>query len=196
MKTLIYIHGFNSAPQSVKAQQTQRYFNDRGSDFGVHIAEFPPEPKNAMQALERLCDDLQPNQLAGFIGSSLGGYYSLYLHWRYRKPAVLVNPAVRPYELLSDYLGENENLYTGERYLVTSEHMCQLKALDRVAEAQPESLYLLTQTADEVLSYQEACQALGRSKAWIQAGGDHSFVDYPLVLPSIEHFFANFYSDH
>ena len=56
-----------------------------------------------------------PNADFGFIGSSMGGYFSSYLLERYGGKAVLINPAVQPYNLLADYLGEHVNPYTKKR---------------------------------------------------------------------------------
>lgn len=127
---------------------------------------------------------------AGFIGSSLGGYYSLYLHDKYHLPAALINPAMRPYELLVDYLGENQNLYTGERYEVTTEHMGELKALDRLADIRSAELFLLQQSGDEVLDFRQACTSLKYAKQWLDYGGDHAFEGFERTLPAIEQFFA------
>lgn len=188
---MLYIHGFNSAPQSHKAQLTKAYFEAKSSEFEVHIAEFPPEPEKAIFTIKSLVSEIGEHCLAGFIGSSLGGYYSLYLHACFGKPSVLINPALRPYDLLEDYIGVNENMYTGERYEVTAEHMQQLRELDRSDLADASRLFLITQTGDEVLDYSDATTLLSRAKLWIDHGGDHAFVDYERVLPSIEHFFHN-----
>lgn len=190
MKTLIYIHGFNSAPQSQKAQACKAYFERQNSLFNLHIAAFPPAPKAAVDSICEQVESIGKSCVAGFIGSSLGGYYSLFLHDRYGLPAALINPAMRPYELLVDYLGENQNLYTGERYVVTAEHMGQLKALDRLANIRAAELFLLQQTADEVLDFKQACTNLKHVKQWLDYGGDHAFADFERTLPAIEHFFA------
>jgi len=153
------------------------------------VAEFPSDPEQAICALEEWVEGQKPGQLAGFIGSSLGGYYSLYLHHKYRLPAVLINPAMRPYELLVDYLGENTNPYTHEQYTVTMQHMDALRRLDVSKHVDTDNLYLLTQTGDEVLKYREAFEAMPGVKAWVCAGGDHAFQGYIECLPSIVQFF-------
>ena len=189
MKTIIYLHGFNSSSHSEKAQLTKFFFNEAAQAFKLHIPQLPSEPKMAIKKLHELIESLGPEAVAGFIGSSLGAYYSLFLHQLYGLPAVLINPALKPYELLSGYLGENMNPYTGEKYRVEVEHMQQLKSLEVPNSANPKNLYLLTQTGDEVLDYREALLELSGVQAWIVSGGDHAFQTYRDVLPSILAFF-------
>jgi len=142
-----------------------------------------------MEQLVHQIERFEPGQLMGFIGSSLGGYYSLYLKNRFEVPAVLINPAIRPYELLTDYLGENTNLYTGETYEVRPEHMDELRAFDRVGKTRLDDILLLTQTGDEVLDFSLAVNELRGAQMWIQYGGDHAFQDCSSALPAIRSFF-------
>lgn len=198
MKTLVYLHGFNSSPDSHKAQLTKRYFEQSFPGVSLEIPKLPHEPSLAIKAVERVIAERGVENLLGFIGSSLGGYYSLHLISKFllTNPSlkvVLVNPALKPYELLVDYLGENTNYYSGETYTVLPEHMDQLKSLDLSDEhkglfVNPESVFVLTQTKDETLDYQQALDCLPCAKVWVQAGGDHSFCEYEKVLPAIQAF--------
>lgn len=189
-KHLIYLHGFNSSPQSEKAQITRDYFGS--TDFKVHVPALPPSPRAAIAFVKSLIAEIEPERVCGFVGSSLGGYYALHLHHHYGLPAVLINPAIKPYELLQDYLGENTNLYTGERYLVEAHHMDELKALEVALDPRSQALYVLTQTGDEVLDYREATDRLNGVPMWVQYGGDHAFESFATVLPSIHSFFSKF----
>jgi len=189
LKAIIYLHGFNSSSRSEKAQLTQRFFEETSQAFQLYIPQLPSEPKMAIKALHELVERLGREAVAGFIGSSLGGYYSLFLHCYYGLPAVLINPAFKPYELLSGYLGENINPYTGEKYTVEAAHMQQLKSLEESRSIRPNDLFLLTQTGDEVLDYREALSGLSGAQTWIVSGGDHAFQAYRNVLPSVLAFF-------
>jgi predicted esterase YcpF (UPF0227 family) len=60
----------------------------------------PALPHRPAQAMALLREAVERNPDAALIGSSLGGYYATWLAERYKLRAVLVNPAVRPYELL------------------------------------------------------------------------------------------------
>lgn len=200
MSYLIYLHGFNSSPQSEKAQLTRDFFHQNAQFHGldVYVPDLPPAPLEAISKIKSIVKELGRENLIGFIGSSLGGYYSLYLQYFYSlaenneghaKPkVVLINPAVRPFDLLEDFLGENENMYTGERYIVESSHMQDLKSLLINPRLNTKRIYLLTQTSDEVLNYQEAVSFLIGSKMWIQYGGSHAFDGFSSVLPSIKSF--------
>src|SRR5690606_28524994 len=103
------------------------------------------------------------HRVLGVIGSSLGGYYATWLADQYGFPAALVNPAVRPYDLLADYLGENRNLYTDERYELTTEHMQELLALDVPRPRRPEQFFLMVQTGDQTLDYRQAATKFSTS---------------------------------
>lgn len=198
MKTLIYLHGFNSSPDSHKAQLSKRYFERHWPELNLEIPKLSPEPSKAMLSVKQLVSGRGLENIDGFIGSSLGGYYSLYLMSQYiaLKPSlktVLINPALKPYELLKDYLGENTNYYSGETYTVLPKHMDELKSLDitgaqKVEFVNSEQVFVLTQTGDEVLPFQQALDCLGQAKVWVQAGGDHAFVNYEKVLPAIQSF--------
>ena len=194
MKYLIYLHGFNSSPQSEKAQLTTEFFHTHSkvSDqaITVIVPALPPSPLAAISLVHDVIKQQGRENLLGFIGSSLGGFYSMYLQRYYAQgdhtpKAILINPAIRPYDLLTHYLGENQNMYTGETYFVESSHMDDLKSLIVEPIKQPSLTMLLTQTDDEVLAFQEAVTQLAGVKMWVQFGGSHAFDDYALVLPSM-----------
>lgn len=201
MSFLIYLHGFNSSPQSEKACLTQAFFSGlpkQKKPPKVIVPALPSSPLKAIAHVKGLVEELGREELMGFVGSSLGGYYSLYLQHYYSTlttshtdkipKVVLINPAVKPYELLEAYIGENKNIYTGEVYTVEPYHMDDLKSLQVKPIASPLSTYLLTQTGDEVLAFHEAVDLLRGAKMWISSGGSHAFEGFSAALPSIESF--------
>lgn len=185
-KSLLYLHGFNSSPASQKAAAALQYFNQNNA-YRLEVPKLPPEPE---RAIDFICSLVEGGDIAGVVGSSLGGYYSLFMHVKYKLPAVLLNPAIRPYELLADYIGVNTNMYTGEQYEVKPEHMQQLLNLEVPDDAVDLSrLFLLCESEDEVLSYREAVGKLKGAKLYLTRGGDHSYQAFAEHLPAIHSFF-------
>lgn len=175
---LLYIHGFNSSPLSHKANVMKGYCDTYRPDIKVVIPQLPCFPEQAAQTLLELIEQYHSDYQIGLVGSSLGGYMSTWLNSRFGFKAVLVNPAVKPYELLLDYLGEQENPYTHERYTLEHRHIDELKALDVETLNNPSDFWLLQQTEDEVLDYRQAVAKFALSKQTVEQGGDHSFIDF------------------
>lgn len=184
----IYIHGFNSSPQSFKAQQTLALFRDLGAEDQLYVPKLSHFPSEAMSQLKAL---VESTERAVLIGSSLGGFYSTWLteHYSHTR-AVLVNPAVAPHKLLEGMLGFTENFYSGERYELTQRHMDQLKALFLPEVTHPERLLLLQQEGDETLDYRDAVGYYRASAQLVQPGGSHAFDGFEQMLPLIIDFAA------
>ncbi|WP_333002570.1 esterase YqiA [Vibrio coralliilyticus] len=175
---LLYIHGFNSSPLSHKANVMKEYCQQHRPDIKVVVPQLPCFPQQAAECLLNIIEQHKDDYQIGLIGSSLGGYLSMWLNRQFGFKAVVVNPAVKPYELLADYLGEQENPYTHQRYVLESVHIDELKALDTPIIKQAKDFWLLQQTEDEVLDYRQAVEKFSGAKQTVEEGGDHSFVNF------------------
>lgn len=186
---ILYIHGFNSSPKSVKAIQTVQYLNQHFPQTDILV---PQVPSSVVSAVKMLDDIIVKNQLVikGVVGSSLGGYLASYFVEKYSVKSVVVNPAVRPYELLADYLGSQTNPYTGEQFELSEQHMIELKCVDTPNIARHDHYWLLQQTGDEVLDFRQAVAKYANCKQTVEQGGDHSFQGYQRFLPEIARFFG------
>lgn len=181
---ILYIHGFLSAPQSFKAQLTRDFCQSR-SDLEFVCPSLPAYPQQAMSILKEIVAT-HVDRGIGLIGSSLGGYYATYLSQHYRLPAVLVNPAVKPYELLHDYLHRDlKNYYSEESSYLNEGHTQELRDLEVNRLQYPALLWLLAQTGDETLDYRLAVDKYQTCKQSIEEGGDHSFQHFESHLPNI-----------
>jgi uncharacterized protein len=173
-EAIIYIHGFNSSPASSKAQRLQERFAALGRAHDLIAPALPHSPAAAAQLLADLAG---AHPRAALIGSSLGGYYATWLAEKFALRAVLVNPAVRPYELLAGHLGPQKNYHTGEEYEFTARHVDELRALE-VESITAQRYLLLVATGDEVLDYRSAVERYRSARQLIIEGGDHSLSDF------------------
>ena len=175
-RLLIYIHGFNSSALSFKAGLLRDHMARLG--FAQHYAcpELSHRPAQAMVQLEALIASQDPRGVT-LVGSSLGGFYATSLVERLGARAVLVNPAVRPYELLVAYLGPQKNLYTGASYELTPQHIDEWRALE-VASVTPSRYLLITASGDEVLDYRAGVERYAGCEQIIVPGSDHGLGDF------------------
>lgn len=184
---ILYLHGFLSSPQSKKAQQTLSYCQSLGMGDNVVIPTMLNGPAVTISELKQLVAELPQKQL-GIMGSSLGGYYATWLAEQYDLPAVLINPAVRPFELWEDHLGEHQNYYCDHVHVVTRDHIQELRELDCSPLTRPENFMVLLQKGDEVLDYRDAAEKFQQSNLIVHENGDHSYQGYMAELPAIIEF--------
>lgn len=153
------------------------------------VPELASGPADTFRQIQQLIDSLEGSKI-GLIGSSLGGYYATCLAEVNNLRAVVINPAVRPYEHWRDYIGEHENYYSGQIHQVTEVHVQELEEMDREELLHPHNFMLLAQTGDEVLDYRKAEALYAAGTCIVQEGGNHSFENYAVFLPVIFNFLA------
>ncbi len=184
---VIYLHGFLSSAQSLKANQTLDFVNEHYPQLTIEIPQLANYPQLAVTMIEQCVARHQDKKIV-FIGSSLGAYFSTYMAEKYQTKAVLINPAVRPFELLADYLGEHTNPYTGQDFLLEKKHITELFKFNTPHLQFMDNYWVLLQTADETLDYRQAEAKYQGSKLTIEPGGDHSFQNFERFLPDIFRF--------
>ena len=187
MASILYLHGFLSSPSSLKANQTRAYLLHHYPDTSFICPELANSPAELEAQLQSLLKD-HPELLTGglkVIGSSMGGYLASWLIEQYGGRAVLINPAVTPFELLKDYLGEHENPYTNKRFVLTDADIEHIRGFYQPQLSHPERYKVLLQTGDETLDYRQAVKHYAAADVYIEEGGDHSFVNYEAHLEGI-----------
>lgn len=185
---IIYIHGFGGSGEGSKATLLRPLFR---SD-GIIAPSLPTNPALAIATLSELIETFRRIETVMLIGSSLGGFYTLHLATKYNLKAVLINPAIRPYETLSRALGISggENFYDGSRYEWNESHLETLKSLIPT-KVNVDNILLLLQKGDEVLDYSDASTGLKGCEQIIEEGGDHSFRGIERHVGRIKQFFAD-----
>jgi predicted esterase YcpF (UPF0227 family) len=174
---IVYIHGFNSSPASHKANQLRERLAVLGREHEFACSALPPSPREAMAVLERELSRVPAAQVT-LVGSSLGGFYATCLTEKFGMRSVLVNPAITPQEGLRAYLGPQKNLYTGDEYVLTEEHLAQLAELHVAKPARIDSYLLLHTTGDELLDWRMAVEHYHGCRQVIVQGSDHGFREF------------------
>jgi len=167
---IIYIHGYGSHGLGSKAQQFSEYFKAKGISFIAPSLSYIPDL--AIQTLESLIESY--DEEITLIGSSMGGYMSIYLASKYNLKAVLINPSIYPYETLKQTLGSAPSFYDLSSFEWNQRHLSMLKTYD-VDVPKQEDFMLLVQKGDETLDFQESVDKFLNARVIVEEGGNHSF---------------------
>jgi predicted esterase YcpF (UPF0227 family) len=174
---LVYLHGLNSSGGSIKADTIRRTLAPRRILTPSYPAHRPADAVAQLgQLLTRIAGSGSVRPV--LIGSSMGGFYGQFLARRFTLAHLfLINPALRPWELLPQFVGEEMTTALGERYRLTQE---TVEATRRYAVAAPcdgaVATTVFLDRGDEIIDYRIA-QGMYRDCADVRAyaGGDHGF---------------------
>jgi len=180
----VYLHGFISSPQSKKAVMLGDYARNCVEGLAYVVPALHDRPARAFEAILEECAR-HPREDLTLVGSSLGGFYATIAAERLGCRAALLNPAVHPHRHFHRYLGPQRNLYTGESFELTREHVEELGALDVAAITRPERYWLFVETGDEVLDYREAVAFYAGALHTVVRGGDHTLTSFPEHIPEL-----------
>lgn len=190
---IIYLHGFNSTGDSAKGQALKAALGDK---ITFYTPTYHYDPAIAMSSLNTFIQEKlnlhtidEPRLI---IGSSLGGFYAQYLARQYNNfKTVLINPALGPVDTLKNHLGENENFYSGEKYVLQQWHLDELEkyTISSVCNPVIPTLVLIDKD-DEVIDYHFAYKKYQPcARVILFDGGDHQFQHLNESIPIIENFY-------
>jgi predicted esterase YcpF (UPF0227 family) len=182
---ILYIHGFGSSGQGAKSKTFREHFRSKKQKFIAPSLSFIPELAiSTLEELIKLCEDEE----IILMGSSLGGYYAIYLAEKYDLQAVLINPSIKPYETLQKVLGDNKS-YFDENFSFSWKN-AQVQSLKKYETNVTcnENFLLLVATGDEVLDYSTALKKCQGAKIIVHEGSDHGFLDVDKYTAEIDSF--------
>lgn len=181
---ILYLHGFRSSPQSNKAQLIRARLAQRGRLEEYLCPQLPASPRAAAQLIEATARLEESGRLA-LIGSSLGGYYATWLAERTGCRAVLLNPAIAPYEDLRAHLGIQPVFFTERSIDMKAEYLDELRALDTPRVTRPERYFLLAATGDEIIDWRTMLAKYAGCRQHVIQGSDHQISDFARYVDEV-----------
>ena len=180
----LYVHGFASTGQAFKGRVLSNFFGREN----VICPTLSAEPACAMAELEAIVTAHLDRGLT-LVGSSLGGFYSIYLSEKYKLKAVLINPVV-DWRVMQHMVGRNKNWQTGQWFEFTAE-ACRELELFSVSRPTDSRYLLLLQRDDELLDYRKAIAFMPSADCIVKSGGGHHYNDFNGDMGKVKAFAAN-----
>lgn len=182
---LLYLHGFRSSPQSMKAQKVAARVQADHPDVVWWCPQLPPSPAEAMALVVRGTASW-PRESMAVVGSSLGGFYARWFSLQTGCPAVLLNPAPHPARDLSAYIGEQAAWHDPrERFFFQPGFVDELRVqqadIERLATQRPttrQDLFAIISKGDEVLDWREMQTFCAGGTVRLLEGSDHAISDF------------------
>jgi len=182
---LLYLHGFRSSPQSMKARKVAERMRTQHPDVTWWCPQLPPSPREAM---ERVTHGIQewPRGTMAVVGSSLGGFYARWVALQTGCRSVLLNPAPFPARDLANHIGEQSAWHDPqERFFFEPGFVAELQAqqddiarLSAQVPTTPSRQFAIVAKGDEVLDWREMTAFCAGGTTRLLEGGDHAISDF------------------
>lgn len=188
---ILYLHGLNSGGISGKAATLREAL----APIPVKCPTYPAHrPMQATYELQRYISELlQEHSRLLMVGSSMGGFYGQFLARQFREAVVrlvMINPALKPWDLLPEHVGEHYIEATNEHYMLTEELIEQTRQfhIENLNDGIPTTLLL--DKGDEVIDYREAeSRYRDCGELLIFEGGDHRFQHMDEAIEVIRNYY-------
>ncbi|MEJ2593526.1 MAG: YqiA/YcfP family alpha/beta fold hydrolase [Candidatus Thiodiazotropha sp.] len=175
---IVYLHGLNSAGTSGKAA----VLRERLAPVEIYSPTYPAQSaalavETLGQALGQLLQASLSTEPRLLVGSSMGGFYGAWLarHLGFQH-LVMINPALRPWELLRQVVGWQYNEAQDERYYLSAEMVAATQDYATAPDGIGSPLTLLLDEGDELIdSRQTAADCRGLAEVHLFEGGSHGF---------------------
>ena len=188
LMNLIYLHGFQSTPLSMKGRWLKDYV-EQHTNIKIHLPDLNMPPLDVMKNMESLIHSLDN---VAVVGSSLGGFYATQLVAKFAVPAVLINPAMRPWKLFKDLFGDEQIPYkVCDTWTLDHAHLIDLEQLAVPFVQDADKIMVLLQQGDEVLDYREAERYYKRSLLISESNGNHAMDDFKTKIPMALQFLSD-----
>ena len=189
---LLYLHGFRSSPQSMKARKLAARVQAQHPGGVWWCPQLPASPREAMALVMQGIADW-PRDAMAVVGSSLGGFYATYVAGQTGCPAVLLNPAVDPARDLEKYIGEQTAWHNPQdHFFFRPEFIEELRALDAGPLRQPQQYFALIAKGDELLDWREMTRRYAGARIKLLEGSDHALSDFDEHLDEVLAFLGFF----
>ncbi len=181
---LLYLHGFRSSPQSIKARVMAAWVRQHRPDLTWWCPPLPPSPLEAMQMLFEGVARWPAAQTA-VVGSSLGGFYATVVAEGTGCRAVVLNPAINPARDLAGHIGDLTSYHDpDDHFYFRPEYVTQLRVMTPRTITRPERYFAVIAKGDEVLDWREMTARYPGATIRLLEGGDHALSDFDLHLPA------------
>ncbi|OTH00020.1 YqiA/YcfP family alpha/beta fold hydrolase [Acinetobacter sp. ANC 4973] len=188
---IIYLHGFQSSTLSIKGQYIQAFCQNQ-HHIQVHLPDLNMPPKQVLAHVSKMIECLDQVVL---IGSSLGGFYATQLVAKHAVPAVLINPAMRPWQLFHDLFGAELPYVVNAQWTLDQTQLDQLEQMAVPFVQDADKILVLLQQDDEVLDYREAqryySNAAHPSMMITEANGNHAMDNFADKIPMALQFLSD-----
>lgn len=181
---ILYLHGFRSSPQSMKARLMAARMQALGRMDEWICPQLPASPKQAIALALTLVDGVPAADLT-IVGSSLGGYYATWLAEQLGCRAVLLNPAIVPLQDLDQHVGVSTQFHSDEPFEFKHDYIDELRALAVDPVTRLERYFLIAATGDEVLDYRDMVRHYAGARQQVIQGSDHGIAEFADYLDRV-----------
>ncbi len=197
--SILYLHGFNSASTDLSGQLLRHkpklaILEDFCQTHRIRLLTPNVDYRDFKAIIRTLMKDyateVEQKRRVFFMGSSMGGFCSEYMAINTGTQAIMINPVVKPTELLPSFIGVTENYEIGEPYEWTQKHCDAYLEFEQEVERSRNLRICRTvflDLDDELLNAKQTAehyQPIARVE--IFPGGSHSFDHMEQALPVLE----------